>query len=147
MKIRLGFVSNSSSSSFIVGMALIPEDRFNEISSRHPGYTHSVQSILERTSWWSSPHYTENGDYIEDSSFTGDSVQIPNIRNVLEQNPEAAILHINESGADPDYDDDGYPEYDSIEESDEWFDDTQLAVSATIQELGGDVYVGGGFNG
>lgn len=147
MKKRLGFVSNSSSSSFIIGLALVPEGRTNEFKANYPEHVFDLaETVADRNGW--GLRYRENGDYLIDEAFDGTEVRLTNINNILADNPEACVISIDECGSDPQYDDDiGEYNYDEIEEDEDWFDEQQLRVADAIRECGGEVYVGGGFNG
>lgn len=148
-KVRNGFVSNSSSSSFIIGIAVVPPEKLEEIKTEYPDNIKSVIDLMsEEPHRWRRNMYNARYDCIEVESFNGQTESVDSIQKLVNKDIKAHILYIDECGYEPDYDDDsGDYNYDDIDRDSEWFTESQLELADKIDELGGTVSVGGGFNG
>lgn len=118
MKGRKGFVSNSSSSSFIMGVGVVTNQyKFDEwVRGRKIDYRLERLSVIERqTGWYDGPKV--NGSYVE-MEYLGHAAGI-NINDVnetgtadvvakklLTQDDDPLIVWFEGSGPDPTYDDD-----------------------------------------
>lgn len=152
MKIRNGFVSNSSSSSFIIGIANATKDGKNDI-----GLEFRLEDCFMNT-WrgcliWSKPECEilvkpkEDGKFIlEIESFMGNTVS-------CEVEEGDKIVYLDGVGPDSDewfseYDDDGNwldIDYDKIDFDD--FEEKDKELYSFIYNLGGRVDFGAGRNG
>ena len=140
MKKRNGFVSNSSSSSFIIGLAKVPEGTINSkkiILTEDEKFNYYDLGI---SSYDLSFKKVSGGQYqLASEAFDGSSV-------VIFIDDGDSILFLNDSGEEPIFDGDEY-NYDDVELTDEWFSSNQLTLADQIIKAGGKVQCGGGYNG
>ena len=136
MKIRAGFISNSSSSSFIIGLAVVPEDRISHYKRK------KIFKYMEDE----LPEYIEERVGQEDStliinSFTGGDVRI-------KVKPGDYVLWLNGVGPDGDecFWNDMAGEYDYYVELDD-FDQRDVETYCEITKLSGQAYYGAGRDG
>ena len=122
MKIRSGFVSNSSSSSFIIGIGLVRPGKEQEVAKIY-GET-NVESLMDMITEidhrprWGVPQVHDDGT-ITLEAFNSHSVEISHIWDKLKELnlDDVKIVHFNERGNEPEYDDEaGRYNYD-------WYDD------------------------
>jgi len=145
MKIRNCHVSNSSSSSFIIGIAWVPSDKIAE-AEKLDGSLYDFERITSTRMW--DAHYCPQDDKLFVSAFNGQDVTIGDICKRFEQDPTGAVLVLDQSGYSPDWDSDyGSYNYDDVNESTDWFDESYLRTAGMIRKLGGEVLVGAGYNG
>lgn len=150
MKFRNGYVSNSSSSSFIIGVAIVPSDRVEEakkladVASWHADLV-SVPDAIERGEHWGDGLDTEKDTYTM-SSFTYDEIVVKGVMDAYEKDQGVMILTLSGSGDEPELDEDGWEyNYDAVDM--DWFGKHVNDVAHFIQELGGDFTYGAGRNG
>lgn len=135
MKIRTGFVSNSSSSSFIIGIVNTGIGGKGKVfdPTENFGYDFILKDL-------------NNGNYnLTMESFTGREVS-------CEIKPGESFLYLNSSGPDGDenftvYDDNGNYDYMDYDIDLEDFDNNDISTYNTIQSLGGQVSYGAGRDG
>lgn len=152
MKIRKGFISNSSSSSFIMGIANVSKSNNKDC---YFDFIFDVKDIVvPHSSWRTTPYLNSspmdilvkdlnNGTYeLTIESFTGRRV------SCIVENGDKVIC-VDGIGPDEDsffkIDDDWELDYDKIDIND--FNDCDVSTYYTIQELGGDYTYGAGRNG
>lgn len=149
MKIRNGFVSNSSSSSFIIGAAFVPSDKAKDLTltnSRRSDAGFLTLDNLKDDHWYID--YCEETDTVIVANWAYDSVTVYDAAKRLAEDPGSVIVYVNGSGNEPEYNEDwGEYDYDSVDLDEEWFDDKQLEAASIITANGGHVSCGGGFNG
>ena len=151
MKIRQGHVSNSSSSSFIIGLGIVPANKLEEFKTRFPNNLVNLSELVskEKQDWW-GVRYDPKRDLVKVSSFNDYEITISDITGILNKDIFAHALMIDDSGAEPEYDEDSWEyNYDDVEMDEEWFDKEQLdVVNAIFSECDkGQAVCGGGFNG
>lgn len=122
MKIRSGFVSNSSSSSFIIGVGLVRPGKEQEVAKIYG--ESNVESLMDMITEihhrprWGVPQVHDDGT-IALEAFNSHSVEITRIWDKLKELnlDDVKIVHFNERGDEPEYDDEtGSYNYD-------WYDD------------------------
>lgn len=152
MKFRNGFVSNSSSSSFIIGVALVPSDEIEEARkhSEAVGWSAELISIHEAISAgkssWSGAGLDVERDVFTESSFTNDEVSIRGVLAAYEKDQNTMILKLSGSGDTPEYNEDSWEyNYDAVDY--DWFSSEQQECASFIESLGGRVSIGAGRNG
>lgn len=152
MKYRAGFVSNSSSSSFIIGVAVVPSDRVEEAVKLQEAASWSVNVIdipeaLETgMSSWDNDGYDADHDVYKITSFNYDEVSIRGIMDMYEKDQGIRIIVLEGSGCDPTYNEDSWEyDYDAVDY--DWFSKSQQNVASFIESLGGQVSIGAGRNG
>lgn len=144
MKIRNGFVSNSSSSSFIIGIA--KNENGNEvfdINDIKPSEYGHGEVILTKDYEEIDVKFVGNGEYsLSYESFTG-------VRVSCTLKDEDRFTFLDSVGPDDDYffweEDDEYYNYDKIDLDD--FDSDDIVTYELIQSLGGQCSYGAGRNG
>ncbi len=133
MKIRNGFVSNSSSSSFIIGVGIATDNenikRLKEFGNRDVEVVPLVEVISgEHTSWDGS--YNSSKDTYTMESFTYSEAIVKNLCDKYEINNDAVLVKFyHSSGDDCDFWNEDYDEYDYDIDFDFFDDRTQDAVS------------------
>lgn len=156
MKIRSGFVSNSSSSSFIIGIGLVRPGKEEEVAKI---YGHeNVESLIDmvtddRRSKWGIPQV--DGDTIRLEAFGYNSVDIRYVWNKLKELgvDDIKVVHFNESGSEPEWDDDnGSYNYDWYQDDPDAFSEDQQLKYKLLQNdrnlfIEGDVKCGAGYDG
>ena len=130
MKIRKGFVSNSSSSSFIIGLANI-----SKYEKKNKKENISYDFILDPDRLLYDLEYNPNNKKLQLRGCNDYSVEI-------KAKPGDKILWLNSYGPDPDdFDDD----YEYVDLSD--FDQNDIDKYEKIKKLGGDAMWWAGFCG
>lgn len=148
MKYRNGFVSNSSSSSFIIGVALVPSDRIEEAKKLLDDWSvelHEIPDAIERGKGWSNG-YVSSRDCYEVESFNYDSVSVGGVAEAYAKDQGTQIFVLSGCGDEPQYDEDSW-EYNYDEVDEDWFSKHQQEAAAFIDSLGGHWTYGAGFNG
>ncbi len=159
MKTRTGFVSNSSSSSFIIGVGLVLKDKEDSVraiigketyGSKIIPLTDIIGGEHDVGRWGGDGFHTKRagGTYVVES-FQESEVCVSNIYDIYEKNPDASLLVLDGGGGDDSDFWDG-DEYDYDIDLD-FFEEEELVVYSTILDenlvLGGDVHYGAGRNG
>lgn len=128
MKLRKGFVSNSSSSSFIIGVAkVVDSDEIHRLAKKHGihDYCLNIKLATEDNGWG---RYYEDGTFSIES-FTGSTESI-------KAQPDDLVLDFHYYGNEGDnffFDEDyTYPDYDYDMDFDKMFDDN---MKAFIEDL------------
>ena len=152
MKYRAGFVSNSSSSSFIIGVAVVPSDRVEEALKLKEAAGWSVnvidipEAIEQGTSSWDHDGLDVDRDVYKITSFNYDEVSVRGIMDMYEKDQGIRIIAMEGSGDDPTYDEDSWEyDYDAVDY--DWFSKAKQDVASFIESLGGQVSIGAGRNG
>lgn len=128
MKIRHGYVSNSSSSSYLIGVGIVKKDKIDE-----------VKKLIEGISDFNSGIVDKDGHLIVES-FNGDCVCI-NVHN------GDFVVQLYEIGDEPEYDEeiDDY-NYDGVDSS--WFkEETYDVISRSDIFENVQFKIGAGYNG
>lgn len=155
MKIRSGFVSNSSSSSFIIGIGLVRPGKEEEVAKI---YGHeNVESLLDiitddRRSKYAIPQI--DGDNITLEAFSYHSVDIRYIWNKMKELgvDDLKVVHFNERGDEPEWDDEyGRYNYSYYEDADAFGPELEKKYNLLRDNrelfIEGDVKCGGGYDG
>lgn len=155
MKIRSGFVSNSSSSSFIIGIGLVRPGKEEEVEKI---YGHdNVESLLDiitddRRPKWGIPQI--DGDSITLEAFSYHSVDIRRIWDKMKELgvDDLKVVHFNERGDEPEYDDEyGRYNYSYYEDADAFGPELEKKYNLLRDNrelfIEGDVRCGGGYGG
>ncbi|MEG1902829.1 MAG: hypothetical protein RR212_00380 [Bacteroidales bacterium] len=155
MKIRSGFVSNSSSSSFIIGIGLVRPGKEEEVAKI---YGHeNVESLLDiitddQRSKWGIPQI--DGDNITLEAFSYHSVDIRYIWNKMKELgvDDLKVVHFNERGDEPEWDDEcGRYNYSYYEDADAFGPELEKKYNLLRDNrelfIEGDVKCGGGYDG
>ncbi|MGL4521339.1 MAG: hypothetical protein ACRCWQ_02135 [Bacilli bacterium] len=149
MKTRNGFVSNSSSSSFIIGVALLTKEQHDEVVDKFGNGT-EFMSLVELCSAnrhvWGGPRYDESRDQSYIEAFDGNQVQVDGIKAFMEDNPDGYLMYLDATGDEPDFDDDSW-EYNYEDIDIDWFNTKDQEAAAYIHEANGEYTYGGGYNG
>lgn len=166
MKVRNGFVSNSSSSSFIMGIGIVTDTQklnnwFNENSIK--GYNMVRFSEIKEGGWEDILRsgnkayvtaFTNQEIAVDISKFTsGDSISAhEEAKQLLVFGNDPIIFWFDESGPKPGYDEEiGEYEYDRVDL--DWFDDNDKKMYEGLRDnkipgvTSGDVLYGAGFSG
>lgn len=124
MKIRSGFVSNSSSSSFIVGIGLIRPGKEDEVKNIFPEseiFSLTEQICDPRRSSWREPKLLDGGNTI---SYEAMDYQSIDIHQVWDKAKELGVddikfVFFDHSGDEPDWDDESssynYDDFDDVD--------------------------------
>ena len=155
MKIRSGFVSNSSSSSFIIGIGLVRPGKEEEVEKI---YGHdNVESLLDIITddlrpKWGIPQI--DGDSITLEAFSYHSVDIRHIWDKMKELgvDDLKVVHFNERGDEPEYDDEyGRYNYSYYEDADAFGPELEKKYNLLRDNrelfIEGDVRCGGGYDG
>ena len=155
MKIRSGFVSNSSSSSFIIGVGLVRPGKEEEVAKI---YGHeNVESLLDmvtddRRSKWGIPQI--DGDNITLEAFSYHSVDIRYIWDKMKESgvDDLKVVHFNERGDEPEWDDEcGRYNYSYYEDADAFGPELEKKYNLLRDNrelfIEGEVKCGGGYDG
>ena len=155
MKIREGFVSNSSSSSFIMSLAIVTDkEKFNELYAVNLNTdiwpcgveVQTLKSIKEQTGWYNEVEFkSSNGcDRIVCEAFDGTPISI----DVTGLPDDTIVYYSSNSGDEPSWDEDsGEYDYDDVEL--DWFTEEaqEAAKFVYLPFMKGEYTYGGGFNG
>lgn len=133
MKIRTGFVSNSSTSSFLIGICRLTEEQVQQLTARGVDLEHYLFKVGDPA----LSEYSRRDGLFTVVSFMGSSVDVY-------ANEGDYILVLDVRGDEPEEDEDGY--YDD-EPTDDLFLEHHLMVSSIISEFGGDTHAGVGRDG
>lgn len=158
MKIRSGFVSNSSSSSFIVGIGLIRPGKEKEVAEIFG--ESNIKSVLEEIAnsknnqWYSVPRVTNSGKIFSVESFDGRVASVYSPLDDLTKLGEAdlKVVVFDENGDEPDYDEDACEyNYDDFDYPDA-FDEEQQKKYYLLNNnrdlfLQGEAICGAGYDG
>ena len=149
MKHRQGFVSNSSSSSFIIGVALVPSDKVEE-AKKFDGYGIRLMDVHDAiesgTNRWDGDGLdVEKGVYTV-SSFNYTDVSAYGIMDAYEADQGVRIMVMEGSGDEPTLDEDAW-EYNYDDVDMDWFSKDQQGAAEFIKSIGGEVQIGAGRNG
>jgi hypothetical protein len=134
MKYRFGFVSNSSSASFIIGLCLLTQemvDRLLATGVNLEGYLFKISEC--------NRHYLKN-DRISVTAFDETSVYF---RYPPDESKIEYVIILDEHGDEPDEDEWG--EIDDVDSS--YFSEHQLEIASIIDKNGGETTFGSGRNG
>lgn len=141
MKIRSSHVSNSSSSSFIIGVGFVPGIRVDEF--RALDVTLLSLNELQNQRW-----YEYRDDTVSVDSFIGSHVQLYDVTSQFQNDPNGRVAILDTYGAEPTWDSESYGyNYHAVSETPEWFSDADLKTARAIRSVGGSVEVGAGYNG
>lgn len=157
MKIRSGFVSNSSSSSFIIGIGLVRPGKEQEVAKIY-GET-NVESLMDMITEidhrprWGVPQVHDDGT-ITLEAFNSHSVEISHIWDKLKELnlDDVKIVHFNERGDEPEYDDEtGRYNYDWYDDADAFGPDLEKKYNLLRDNrelfIEGEVNCGGDYDG
>jgi len=136
MKTRAGFVSNSSSSSFIMGLAIIPDDQVSKYKKRNV-----FQYLKDELPYPIREKVRQEDSELSIESFTYRTVQV-------KAKPGDWILWLDAVGINGDehfWKDDDYYDYDDIDISD--FDDSDVEIYNEIFKISPQVLYGAGRDG
>ena len=155
MKIRSGFVSNSSSSSFIIGIGLVRPGKEEEVAKI---YGHeNVESLLDiitddQRPKWGIPQI--DGDNITLEAFSYHSVDIRYIWDKMKESgvDDLKVVHFNERGDEPEWDDEcGCYNYSYYEDADAFGPELEKKYNLLRDNrelfIEGEVKCGGGYVG
>lgn len=155
MKIRSGFVSNSSSSSFIIGIGLVRPGKEEEVAKI---YGHeNVESLLDiitddQRPKWGIPQI--DGDNITLEAFSYHSVDIRYIWDKMKESgvDDLKVVHFNERGDEPEWDDEcGRYNYSYYEDADAFGPELEKKYNLLRDNrelfIEGEVKCGGGYDG
>lgn len=155
MKIRSGFVSNSSSSSFIIGIGLVRPGKEEEVAKI---YGHeNVESLLDiitddQRPKWGIPQI--DGDNITLEAFSYHSVDIRYIWDKMKESgvDDLKVVHFNERGDEPEWDDEcGRYNYSYYEDADAFGPELEKKYNLLRDNrelfIEGEVKCGGGYAG
>lgn len=149
MKIRTGFVSNSSSSSFIIGIAkCLPTEGDGGYDDLE---VTTLGELIERKAqrWYSGPElkiHQDGSATVSADSFDGTEVSVKFTAEEVADPYNHAILYLSGTGDEPEYDEDCEEyNYDDVDES--WFSDEQIKAADRIGDLEGHWSYGAGRNG
>lgn len=155
MKIRSGFVSNSSSSSFIIGVGLVRPGKEKEVAAIYgENNIESLMDMLDDTRpRWGLPQVDDDGT-ISLEAFNSHSVEITRIWDKLKELglDDIKIVHFDERGDEPEYDDEtGRYNYDWYEDADAFGPELEKKYNLLRDNrelfIEGDVRCGGGYDG
>lgn len=157
MKIRSGFVSNSSSSSFIIGVGLVRPGKEQEVVKIYG--ENSVESLMDMITEidhrprWGVPQVHDDGT-ITLEAFNSHSVEITSIWDKLKELglDDVKIVHFNERGDEPEYDDEtGRYNYDWYDDADAFGPELEKKYNLLRDNrelfIEGDVRCGGDYDG
>lgn len=134
MKIRNGFISNSSSSSFIIGIAIVPEDKVSQYKGKNIFQYSSKEGVS-----YPLIEYLKPDRKIVIESFTGGDVRV----NVKDGD---WILWLDGQGVSGDYHFWNGCDYDYDVELSE-FHKADIETYLEIKKLGGEALYGAGRDG
>lgn len=141
MKIRNSHVSNSSSSSFIIGVGFVPGNRVDEF--RALDVTLLSLNELQNQRW-----YEYRDDTVSVDSFIGSHVCLYDVTGQFQADPNGMVAILDTYGAEPTWDSESYGyNYHAVSETPEWFSTGDLKTADAIRSVGGSVEVGAGYNG
>lgn len=157
MKIRSGFVSNSSSSSFIIGVGLVRPGKEKEVAEIYG--ENSIESLMDMITEihhrprWGVPQVDDNGT-ISLEAFGYHSVEVSRVWDKLKELglDDINIVHFNERGDEPEYDDEtGRYNYSWYEDADAFGPELEKKYNLLRDNrdlfIEGDVRCGGDYDG
>lgn len=158
MKIRSGFVSNSSSSSFIVGVGLIRPGKEHEVAKIFG--EENIESLIDALTddqrcKWDVPELDNGGDTVTMKSFDYRSADIYGVWDKLKTLgvDDINIVYFSENGSEPEWDDEnGSYNYSWYDNDPDAFDECDARKYRLLKEnrdlfVDGDAVCGGGYNG
>lgn len=151
MKIRCGFVSNSSSSSFVIGIATMPKAEYEKLSEDLKQYCmNPVDLIGGEINGWDVPSFRmkKDGtvDFYIDIDFGNGGHAKTTLRN--DQLVDHMLVYLDERGTEPTWDSDTYEyNYYDVDLTTDWFNEKDLEAATLISQYKGEVSVGGGHDG
>lgn len=129
MKIRTGFVSNSSSSSYLIGVGVVKKDKIDE-----------VKNLIEGISDFKDSGVVSEDEYVRVTSFDENCVGV-------QAHAGDFVVRLYEIGYEPEYDEEiGDYNYDHVDRS--WFkSETYDVISRSDLFENVQFKMGAGFNG
>lgn len=129
MKIRTGFVSNSSSSSYLIGVGVVKKDKIDE-----------VKRLIEKISDFEDSGVVTKDGYVSVTSFDFNRVSV-------KAHVGDFVVRLHEIGDEPEYDEEiGDYNYDHVDRS--WFkSETYDVISRKDLFENVQFIMGAGFNG